>query len=91
MKTEKTIFIFGSGSSISGLNNREIKKISNFHTMGCNYFAIQDFIRLDFQVFREIGKSSKPEDQEKVSVDFNIISNEKLSCPSFFINLDNNL
>ena len=68
----KTIFIFGSGSSICDLNNRELKKISNFHTMGCNYFAIQDFIRLDFQVFREIGKSSKPEDQEKVSVDFNI-------------------
>lgn len=89
----KTIFIFGSGSSICDLNNRELKKISNFHTMGCNYFAIQDFIRLDFQVFREMGRSSKLEDQGKIKYDFNMISkfskilqkNKKLQNTIFFL------
>ena len=89
----ETIFIFGSGSSICDLNNRELKKISNFHTMGCNYFVIQDFIRVDFHVFREIGKSSKPEDQRKVGIDFNLLSklsevlkkNKKLQNTIFFL------
>lgn len=91
--TSKTIFIFGAGSSICSLNNRELKKISNFHTMGCNYFAIQDFIRLDFQVFREMGRSSKSEDQGKLTYDFNMIAklskilkkNKKLKNTIFFI------
>ena len=42
--------------------------------MGCNFFVIQDFIRLDFQVFREMGKSSKPENQGKITFDFNLVS-----------------
>ena len=91
--TSKTIFIFGAGSSICDLNKRQLKRISNFHTMGCNYFVIQDFIQLDFHVFREIGKSSKPEDQGKVVFDFNLIfklseilkKNRKLQNTIFFL------
>lgn len=91
--TSKTIFIFGAGSSICDLNKRELKKILDCHTMGCNYFAIQDFIRLDFHVFREMGKSSKPEDQGKVIFDFNMMSkfseilkkNKKLQNTIFFL------
>ena len=89
----KTIFIFGAGSSICDLNKRQLKKISNFHTMGCNFFVIQDFIQLDFQVFREMGKSSKPENQGKVTFDFNLVSklseilkkNRKLQNTIFFL------
>ena len=91
--TSKTIFIFGAGSSICDLNKRQLKKISNFHTMGCNFFVIQDFIRLDFQVFREMGKSSKPENQGKITFDFNLVSklseilkkNRKLQNTIFFL------
>ncbi len=54
-KRSDTIFIFGSGYSISALAPAEIKRIEQHNTLSFSWFVHQNFIRADFHLVREVA------------------------------------
>ncbi|WP_218048969.1 motility associated factor glycosyltransferase family protein, partial [Curvivirga aplysinae] len=54
-KRSDTIFIFGSGGSISDINAGEWAEISKHNTLSFNNFFVQKLIDIDYHIVREIG------------------------------------
>lgn len=53
--TSDTVFIFGSGPSIADVTEEQWKEIEKHNTLGVGAWALQDFVRTDFYIMREIG------------------------------------
>ncbi|MBF0267976.1 MAG: hypothetical protein HQL44_05250 [Alphaproteobacteria bacterium] len=52
-KTSDSIFIFGSGLSIESLSPEEWEAFSRHNTMGFNWFAFNQRVRIDYHLVRE--------------------------------------
>lgn len=53
-KTSDTVFIFGSGASISDIETHEWQEISKHNTISLNWFMLQNFVKADFHVARRL-------------------------------------
>ncbi|MBI3506483.1 MAG: hypothetical protein HY059_16720 [Proteobacteria bacterium] len=60
-----TIYIFGSGYSLSQLTRAEWGEIERHDTMGMSYFVIQKAVRVDYHLVRELGLTSHDNSQRK--------------------------
>ena len=52
-----TVFIFGSGYSLNELSETEWREMARHNTIGFNWFVRQNFIRVDYHLFREVSGS----------------------------------
>lgn len=52
-----TVFIFGSGYSLNEITDSQWQELSGHDTIGFNMFVHQDFIRVDYHLFREVSSS----------------------------------
>ncbi len=52
-----TVFIFGSGYSLNEIPDSEWREMARHDTIGFNWFVHQNFIRVDYHLFREISTS----------------------------------
>jgi len=54
-----TMFVFGSGRSLTDITPARWAHIARCNTIGFNYFVVQNFVRVDYQLIREMGVQSR--------------------------------
>ena len=54
-----TVFVFGSGASLNAISAEEWEAIARHDTFGFNWFVLQDFVRCDFHLIRQIADSNR--------------------------------
>lgn len=53
-RTSDTVFVFGSGYSLNAITPDEWAYIAQHNTIGFSMFVYQDFVRVDYHLFREL-------------------------------------
>ncbi len=64
-RRSQTIYIFGSGYSLNDLSDDDWRQIERHDTMGFSYFSLQNYIRADFHLIRELGLTSHDNGERK--------------------------
>ena len=64
-----TVFIFGSGYSLHDISGREWERISGHDTLAFNWFVYQDWIRVDYHVFKELSPDDLDPEVWKVALE----------------------
>ena len=89
-KTSDTIFIFGSGYSLNDITDLEFKYFEKHDTLSFNWFVYQKFIKVKFQMIREICLDAKNifDLNEKLDTYRNLINNDNYKDTVFLMQND---